>query len=63
VHEVRFGLYNGTLTPYEPSVLTASAIPVVAASGAVGLYDTVRDLLCVASGTVVAGPDTGEFIV
>jgi hypothetical protein len=63
VHEVRFGLYNGTLTPYEPSVLTASAIPVVAASGAVGLYDTVRDLLCVASGTVIAGPDTGEFIV
>lgn len=63
VHAVKFGLYNGNLTPYEPTVLTASAIPVVTASGAAGLYDTVRDLFCVASGTVVAGPDTGEFIV
>lgn len=63
VHEVKFGLYNGTLTPYQPTVLNASAIPVVTASGAPGLYDTVRDLFCVARGTVIAGPDTGEFIV
>lgn len=63
VHAVEFGLYNGTLTPYEPTVLTASAISVVTASGEPGLYDTVRDLFCVARGTVIAGPDTGEFIV
>jgi hypothetical protein len=63
VYSVKMGTYNGTLTPYQPTTLYASLIPVVSASGMVGMFDTVRELFCPASGTVTAGPDTGEFIV